>query len=545
MIKPVQVSFSKKILIFILFLLLFLTSIILADGCFKGPSPAVPGIPYQSAIIRYKDGEETLIIQSYLESEEGSNFGWIIPLPEKPSSVKPFSPGVFKCLPFCFNPKLKNHRISIYILIICWIILWIIITYCRIRNVLYILFLFILVSMFLALFIPNYLGVHKNSISAFSDINGIKTLDSGIAGNYEFSILEADNSKALDKWLKMNELHTFLYNEKDLVDEYISEKWVFAVARIKRNEKQKIAAPHPISFKFKTDKAVYPMRLTGLSSKLPYLYLYIISDEKAVVKGYTNMFSDTLKYNKGVYWSLDDEEWKTSPDKDGPAVDGVWRSVNYKDCWIAHPAFQPLLYEGCFLTVLSAKVDKFHVKNDAYIKFSGKKPERLSLHREDMIVKLSYLWSIILILSAFLIYLIHWDTSGRRWKIPWRIYPLAIVLIIIISPIFRSLYTSAEDWDMVSNGVDYYVYRDDLFGISFYTNKDIKDSSQMAEKELEDFIINNSSQHEKTNPYTEKKIIKEDSPGNFTLRKNEKGEWILTMYDLNGTPYEQILVDKK
>jgi uncharacterized protein DUF2330 len=530
MIKPIQVSFSKKILIFILFLLLFLTSIILADGCFKGPSPAVPGIPYQSAIIRYKDGEETLIIQSYLESDEGSNFGWIIPLPEKPSSVKAFSPGVFKCLPFCFYPEIKYPETTPYTLTILFLIIILITCYFRTRTGCQFLIAFIFLLLIMAVSVPNFLGAREGSGS----VTGIKTLKSGIAGNYEFSILEADNSKALDKWLKKNELHTLEDNEKKVVDDYISEEWVFAVARINRNEKEKISAAHPISFKFKTDKPVYPMRLTGLASKLPYLYLYIISDEKADINGYTNMFSDKLKYEKGVDWSSKYPGWISKSYWEEASIEGVWRSESYRFCWIVHPAFQPLLYEGCFLTVLAAKTDKSHVKNDAYINFSGNKPERLTFYRKSTIVRLSYLKSIILILSVFLIYLIIWRIFRRKWKTPLWVYPLAILLVFLFSPLFKSHYTSSEDWNVDASEVrvDYIYYMPELLAFNLY--EDSVKPSQMTEKELDN-----------VNPYTDKKFIKEDSPGNFTLRKNEKGEWVLTMYDLNGTPYDQIFVDKK
>lgn len=43
-----------------------------------------PAIPSQRAILVYKDGIEKLTIESALEGK-GQEFGWVIPLPSKPT----------------------------------------------------------------------------------------------------------------------------------------------------------------------------------------------------------------------------------------------------------------------------------------------------------------------------------------------------------------------------------------------------------------------------------------------------------------------------
>ena len=52
-----------------------------AEKAYKVP----PDIPSQRAILIYKDGSEKLIIESALEAQ-GQEFGWIIPLPAKPTA---------------------------------------------------------------------------------------------------------------------------------------------------------------------------------------------------------------------------------------------------------------------------------------------------------------------------------------------------------------------------------------------------------------------------------------------------------------------------
>lgn len=75
---------------FILFALAFLvsTNAIYSDGIYL-PERAfqkIPEIPTQRAIISYKEGIETLIIESSV-SAEGQSFGWVLPLPVGPTEI--------------------------------------------------------------------------------------------------------------------------------------------------------------------------------------------------------------------------------------------------------------------------------------------------------------------------------------------------------------------------------------------------------------------------------------------------------------------------
>ncbi|MHC4418082.1 MAG: hypothetical protein ACYSU6_05790, partial [Planctomycetota bacterium] len=64
-----------------------------AERAYKVP----PAIPSQRAILIHKDGTEKLIIESALQGE-GKEFGWVIPLPAKPTEFEKVSPGLIKTL---------------------------------------------------------------------------------------------------------------------------------------------------------------------------------------------------------------------------------------------------------------------------------------------------------------------------------------------------------------------------------------------------------------------------------------------------------------
>ena len=81
----------------------------LGDGCYI-PERAVrkiPDIPAQRAVLSWKDGKETLLISSALNSES-QKLGWIIPLPAVPDKIEKQSPGGLKTLEFCIQPEITH-----------------------------------------------------------------------------------------------------------------------------------------------------------------------------------------------------------------------------------------------------------------------------------------------------------------------------------------------------------------------------------------------------------------------------------------------------
>jgi len=64
-----------------------------------------PTIPTQRAILVYKDAIEKLTIESALNGE-GEEFGWIIPLPAKPTQFEKASPGLIKTFSLTLQPQI-------------------------------------------------------------------------------------------------------------------------------------------------------------------------------------------------------------------------------------------------------------------------------------------------------------------------------------------------------------------------------------------------------------------------------------------------------
>ena len=91
--------------VLVLLLVLGVSAEALAEG-WHFPEPAhvdVAGIPAQRALIAFRDGTETLIVESAFETES-PGAGWVIPLPSVPDEIGAVSPGSLKTLTHCLQP---------------------------------------------------------------------------------------------------------------------------------------------------------------------------------------------------------------------------------------------------------------------------------------------------------------------------------------------------------------------------------------------------------------------------------------------------------
>jgi len=97
----------------------------------------------------------------------------------------------------------------------------------------------------------------------------VRVLEVGTVGSLDYKILEADKADELFKWLKDNK-YSYAGDEATL-NHYVQKKWTFTVMKIdtmqmKRNKDGTFAGEvTPTRFEFKTDKMVYPLKITQIS----------------------------------------------------------------------------------------------------------------------------------------------------------------------------------------------------------------------------------------------------------------------------------------
>jgi len=94
----------------------------------------------------------------------------------------------------------------------------------------------------------------------------ISLLDRKIVGVFETTTIASHDANALQTWLSGNG-YLMPTNSGPVIASYVRDGWVFVAAKVRRESAaSNTDIPHPLSFLFKTEKPVYPMRLTGLGN---------------------------------------------------------------------------------------------------------------------------------------------------------------------------------------------------------------------------------------------------------------------------------------
>jgi hypothetical protein len=70
-------------------------------------------------------------------------------------------------------------------------------------------------------------------------------------------------------------------NAEPVIASYVKDGWVFVATKVRRDKPDnETSTPHPLSFTFKTDKPVYPMRLTGVDNEPLSVELYVFGPDR-------------------------------------------------------------------------------------------------------------------------------------------------------------------------------------------------------------------------------------------------------------------------
>ena len=318
--------------IFSFLLLLFLPLAALADGMVI-PTVAYPAkitIPDQRALICYTNGTERLVIETRFTGA-GTNFAWVVPLPGQPV-IEEATTGLFPTLHYLFRPEIVHNVPRYYAGILSLIgigylllfvrpsgrLKWTDVLACLCVGVAaamssdgdtfkWVAFFFVvailsfdvvlirlahrsafvvfrwtfLVSFCLCgLLLPAGVTAGIKATPAAST-ETVSILDRKLVGVFESVTIASKDTKALQTWLSDNG-YSMPTNAESAIASYVKDGWVFVATKIRReNAASDTDTLHPLSFTFKTDKPVYPMRLTGLNSKSLDVDLYVFGNTSA------------------------------------------------------------------------------------------------------------------------------------------------------------------------------------------------------------------------------------------------------------------------
>ena len=271
----------------------------LADGKMFWREEIPPKIPYQRALILFRDGTETLVLQSRYEIPETggkTTLGWVVPVPAVPEVASMPAYGadeLFRDLSMSSLPLVTRIVPTAFILVLF--------TVGGLSVLTLLLCLLSCVTPFSPSFVKSRVKLARFSLwglffcflmlmiaglfSTAGVSSGVDVVAEHSVGIYHVRVVRSDNADELISWLKTNE---FEFGQQDTAafNSYISKGWCFVVATInsaKDQHQSEIASEGlaaPLILRFPHANPVYPLALTGTGDFETEILIYLASDRK-------------------------------------------------------------------------------------------------------------------------------------------------------------------------------------------------------------------------------------------------------------------------
>ncbi len=220
---------KNKILAVFTLIFSFMPLLASADGGFFPPPNYYMRETEQKAVIFYDQGVETLIVSSSFQGD-AKDFGWIIPVPNKPE-VDKSSDELFTALNELTNAPIISYP-------------------------------------------PR--GIEIMSDSAIQE--GVEIIENKKVEYYDITVLKATEEDSLAQWLRKNNFQ-FPSEASYIFSDYIQNNWYFVAIKIDTANSgftvsQQLRTGHatPIKLVFEAKNIVYPLKISGVQkyfNKMP------------------------------------------------------------------------------------------------------------------------------------------------------------------------------------------------------------------------------------------------------------------------------------
>lgn len=413
---------TRCVVYFLLLGLLMPATSCLADGKVFATEAVQTSIPRQQALLCYRNGVETLAIQTQFVGK-GSEFAWVVPLPSPPE-VTPTTTGLFPTIDTLLVRELRTsppYASVAAALIACVVLMNVLAVNGRIVTGL------VIIVVLLAMVLAPSLGRAGGPVAA-----GATLLDRKPIGSYDVATLTGADAAGLVRWLND---HGFKVPPEVApgLDHYIQKGWCFVAARLRTDAAtDQPMSPHPLVFRFKSDAAVYPMYLTTLANGRPLqLDLYVLGDRQAEAKDFR-----TVQTRFAVYDSSQPNEYRSlnrPPSTEFP---------------VAHPSLLQIADHAPYFTHLSTTIQAPRVMDDVRLAWRDFKLYQPTLYtytaRRLMAMDAALT---LLIIGSLVVYLLTLDGKITRAQAP-RYYGVVLFVALILGMTLRlslSATASAKD----------------------------------------------------------------------------------------------------
>ena len=229
-----------------------------ADGMFVAPKFVWDkqkdiNEPTQKAIIVYDAGREDLILQVKYGGPV-SEFGWLIPVPNKPTVEK----GDMEC--FYELSKFTQRQFEYPS------------DHAASKSM--------------------TLGMDAN-VSGRAEPDPVKVVEIKTIGAYEIAVLSTEDTGALERWLKANHFE-YPQDKSDVLAGYVKQHWYFVAVKInlkaswnRLSTEAKLANGelNPLHLTFASDQCIFPLKISSVNGTPSEVQVYVLSAEPRVERG--------------------------------------------------------------------------------------------------------------------------------------------------------------------------------------------------------------------------------------------------------------------
>ncbi|MFO0834710.1 MAG: DUF2330 domain-containing protein [Phycisphaerales bacterium] len=476
-------------LAFLLSLLLPLTA--LADGGVFLHVDTRANLPDQQAMIVYLDGTETLAIETRARAA-GDEIAWVVPLPAIPE-VSPATTGTIPTLRAACAPRRMDVP-GQFAFALGWLLMAALCMFTSKgteRRGAYVACAFLL--FFVGCLLLPTLGKARGG----SD-DGVSIASRSIVGSYEVTTINPEGGDLIASWLNTNGFKTPA-DAIPVLEQYAKEGWCFVACKLRRDDAgESLLTPHPLVFRFKTDRVVYPMRLTGAANTGDLsLELYVFGNSEARVEGMETRYSQRAVGDHARFTI-------NSPER-------------------SHPAIAALAKGTTRLTMLRGTFTRDDMKRDITIDWREPHDFIASVAGQQDATMLGVCIAIpVLIVAA-----VYTKIAQVRGKAP-RVRRILVASLLLAALSGGVAYASVEKAPMVL-GRSAPVRRLRLIAEATYIVRS-RLSSPDAPRTLNDFRAAIAEALAAEQPDLAQRPIEQDSPGNYTLEELD-GQPNLLIYE--------------
>jgi hypothetical protein len=267
-----------------------------ADGKVFADVAAIPQIPDQQAVILFDGGEQTLAIETAFEPSGGARFAWVVPVPGPGEpEIWAGTSGLFPTVRHVFRPAVMPREWGVTALV-AWLALFGVLAalpvgsrrFTGVRAGVVTL----IVGMLLAGILLPALGRAGSSPSVGDALAQVEVLSSQRVGRYDVRVIkgrDADSSPAVVAWLR-EQGFSLPAGVEPVMSGYVARGWVFVASKLADDGggggSPGRRTPEPLVVRFKTDRAVYPLALTGVGNGDLRVDLYVFGPGRASAPGF-------------------------------------------------------------------------------------------------------------------------------------------------------------------------------------------------------------------------------------------------------------------